>query len=150
MMPMIATTTINSMREKPRSPAARAWRRLRSHSIQQLPPGHTLDACRTGPRLQLRVAPVVEAGVHVLAEEDRVVRTAVVGHARIRGVRIAVVQVAFVTDGSIPADVEERIRQAPARERIDGHREARARGRAGVGRVGEAGGSDQDIALEEV
>src|SRR5690606_35204703 len=115
---MIATTIISSMRVKPCAREPRACRMFRSIAIvDQLPPGDSPHRGLGAAGLVLSVSAVVQARIHVRAEEDRVVRTAVVGHARVRRRGVAVLVVAAVADGPRLVDVEERAVEPATGER---------------------------------
>src|SRR5690606_3424487 len=142
---------MSSMRVKPSTRRAPTHAPLlRSVAIDHLPPGNTPHHGLGAAGLVLGIGAVVQAGVHVRAEEDRVVRTAVVAHARVRGIRVTVLVVARVADIARIIDVEEGIAQAATGERVDRHGEALAAGRARIGRIREARGADQGHALEEI
>src|SRR5690554_6274650 len=124
-MAMTPTTIISSINENPAARPESPWRGMtRLLCIQQLPPGHAPDVGRPRAGLDLRITAVVQARVHVLAEEDRVVRAAVVGHAGIRRIRVATVVITVIANGSIPVGIEERVGQPTAGEGIDRHGEA--------------------------
>src|SRR5690606_14000315 len=118
--------------------------------IDQLPPGNTLHQGLRAAGLDLRVGAIVQARIHVGAEEDRIVGATAVADTRVGGRGIAALEVTVVAHGARVVDVEEGTVQAAAGERVDRHREALAARRAGIGRVRETRGADQGQALEEI